>query len=109
MTSRSTSMCRSSASSGGAGFCRLWLCWSYAGHQSTDLQILDPNLPQVLPVAAGALERRPHRRQDVLFDHDPAVVAGARELPQYCRKIDRSPAELAEQAVPQGVLIVPLF
>ena len=49
------------------------------------------------------------RRQDVLFDHDPAVVARALELAQQGGEIDRAFAQLAEQAMPQRGLVVPLF
>src|SRR5512134_2402352 len=72
-------------------------------------QILDPNLSKVASIPHGAVERRAHRGQDVLLDDDPAVVAGTLEIPEQCGKLDRPLPQLAEQAMPECRLVVPLL
>src|SRR5215207_1764299 len=91
----------------GIGLARLPL--GVGGWELSPANISDSDLSQVPAVPPGAVERRAHTRQDVLFDDDPAVVAGAFELPQHAGEIDGAFAQLAEESVAQCRLIVPLF
>ena len=54
-------------------------------------EALDADRPEVLAVAAGALARVAHAREDVLLHDDPAAVADLARARRACRGSPRSP------------------
>jgi hypothetical protein len=71
------------------------------------LMFSQPQILQVSPVASSAFFGRSHPREDILFDDDPTRVSGCIQFLDYRWEIYAASAQLAEDAVPDRLEIIP--